>query len=646
MKTKSSSADFLPLAPKSVRDINVIADKALAEASAELKQLLSVSKKEKRTVLNTFEPLNRIAIVLGGARARMGLFAAVHPDAKVRDAADKAAARIAKFGSDLYLNRDVYDAVVAVPLSGLDAEAKRFRDKEILDFKLSGVDKSSSVRRAIKKLAARSVKLGQTFDKNYRDDIRYIDLRSEDLDGLPLDYRKAHASDRRGVVRLSTQYPDVLPFLQYAKSESAREKFSFIYNNRAWPKNEPVFRELLAVRQKIARLIGFSDFADYVTVDKMVRSGSNVRKFLDRVAAIIKKRADADYAMFLARKKKADPSATTLGPWDVAYYTDLLTKERIGLDSQELRNYFVFSRVRDGVLASMGKLFGISYRKVKAPVWHKDVDAFDMYRAGKRVGRFYFDLHPREGKYGHAACFEIRPGIRGKQLPQVSLVCNFSRDLMTQDEIETFFHEFGHLIHYILAGDQRWARFSGFATEWDFVEAPSQMLESWGVDYETLRTFARHQKSGKPIPLALVKKVHTAESFGRGAWQRRQLFLSSLSLAYHEVKDPAKLDFVALMSREQKRYGALPYAKGTHMYTSFGHLNGYSAVYYTYSWSRAIAEEILGPFKRHGMYDKKTAKRYADFILAPGGSKDGRQLLRDFLGREWNLKAFEKWLKA
>jgi thimet oligopeptidase len=643
---KDAIAKFLHLDQKSAAQIIAITDDALRVAKGDLADLVAAPKMEKRTEQNTLEVLNRIAMAVTEASSRMSLFSAVHPDAKVRAVAEKSSEKLSKFVSDLYLDRRIYDALLAVPLTGLDADAKRFHEKELLDFKLTGVDQSAAVRREVKTLIARSVSLGQAFDRNIRDDVRYVVFRTNDLAGLPEDYRKVHAPDARGNIRLSTQYPDYLPFMQYAKSAVARKKFYFAYTNRAWPKNEPVFKELLAVRKRLANLVGFENFADYATVNKMIGSGDAVQKFLDRVSRLTKVSAGKDYAIFLARKRKDDPRANVVEPWESGYYDNLLTKERVGLDSEEVRQYFTFPRVKEGVLHVAAKLFGLTYRKVRAQLWHKDVEAYDVRRAGKSIGRFYLDLHPRDGKYGHAACFEVRPGIRGKQLPEAALVCNFSRDLMTHNEVETFLHEFGHLVHFILGGDQRWARFSGYATEWDFVEAPSQMLESWAVDRGTLRTFARHHETHAPIPAALVAKMRKAESFARGLFQRRQLFLSAISLAYHRAQDPRRLDLMSLIRREEKKYSPFRYPQGTHMYANFGHLNGYSAVYYTYAWSRAIAEEILAPFKKHGMYDKKTAKRYADAVLAPGGSKDARELLRDFLGREWNLKAFEKWLKA
>ncbi len=521
----ANRAEFLNLNPKSAREILWKTNTALRSAEKELAAIADVPKKGKRTVANTFEPLNRVSMIIAEARNRASLFSAAHPDSKIRAAAEKATQKLAEFFPRIYLRRDIYEAVQSVSPEGLDAEAKRFREKELLDFKLTGVDKSADVRREIQRLTRRGVKLGQAFDRNIKNDVRYVDLKPSELEGLPEDYRKAHAPNKHGMVRLSTQYPDYLPFMQYAKSDGARRRFNFLFLNRGWPKNDKVFRELLAVRRRQARLLGFKDWADYATVEKMTGSAKIVQAFLDQVDRLTKIRADRDYQLLLARKRKDDPKAKSIGSWESVYYDNLVAKEKIGFDSKEVRNYFQFKKVKAGVLKTAARLFGLDCQRVKASVWHKDAEAFNVFRGRKLIGLFYLDLHPRTGKYGHAACFDIRPGIHSKQLPEAALICNFSKELMSHDEVTTFFHEFGHLVHFILGGDQRWARYSGFATEWDFVEAPSQMLESWALDFGTLRQFAFHHKTGKPISRDLVSRMQKAENSGKGIWQRTAAFL-------------------------------------------------------------------------------------------------------------------------
>jgi thimet oligopeptidase len=634
---------FLKLVPKTPKEFFVQVEQAIVEAEKELKLVSSLPKGQQRAQENTLEPFNRATIAVTSVRMKMALFEAVHPDKKIRAAAEKSLQKLIAFFSKTYLRPDLYEAIKRVSLTGLDKEAVRYREKELMDFKLTGVDKPEKVRNEIKRLMDRELKLGQAFDRNIKDDVRYIELRETDLDGLPEDYKATRRANGKGVVKLSTQYPDYLPFMEYATNGKIRKSFSTIYLNRGWPKNDKVFKELLSARSRHATLLGFKNWADYITVDKMVKNSKNVKTFLEKVSRLTIAASQKDYKAMLARKQKDDPKATEIGSWESLYYDNMMTKDT-GFDSKELRDYFQYPLVKEGVLKTTGHLFGLVYKKVKVPTWHKDVEVFDVSRKGKVIGRFYLDMHAREGKYGHAACFEIRPGVRDQNFPEAALVCNFSRGLMTHNEVVTFFHEFGHLLHFILAGDQKWCRFSGVATEWDFVEAPSQMLEAWAKDFQTLKTFAKHHKTGKVIPEELLKKMRKVGSLNRGLWQRRQLSLTSLSLEYH-LKVTGSVNLSSVMNAQLKKYSPIKYPEHTHMYAGFGHLNGYSAMYYTYMWSRAIAQDLLSLFEKNGMHDRNTAKRYMENILMPGGSKNAQDLIKNFLGRDWSLKAFQAWLE-
>ncbi len=642
----TKKTNLLNLNTRSAQILSKNTKKALRLANKEISKIANVPHGTKRTAANTFEPLNQATIIIANARSKASIFSAVHPDPKIRKAAENSIQKLADFSPKLYLRRDIYEAVRAVSDETLDKETKRFREKELLDFKLTGVDKPAKIRNEIKQLIRKAVKLGQAFDRNIKDDVRYLMLEAKDIAELPEDYQKSHTPDKEGMIRISTQYPDYFPFMQYAKDSDARKKLNFLYLNRGWPKNEKVLHELLAVRKRHAELLGYNDWADYITVDKMTGSANTVHLFLESITRLTQKPAKRDLEILLAQKKKDDRMAHSIETWDVSYYENLSIKEQIGFDAKEARNYFPFYRVKNGVLKTTERLFGLSYRRASVASWHPDVEVFDVYRNKKMIGRFYLDLHPRTGKYGHAACFDIQPGIRGKQLPEAALICNFSKDLMSHDEVTTFLHEFGHLIHFIMGGDQKWVRFSGFATEWDFVEAPSQMLEAWALDFKTISSFARHYKTRKPISQALVKKMREAENFNKGIWVQRQIFLAALSLRYHQDPSPKNADLSAIMRNEQKKCSAISYSSETHFYTGFGHLNEYSAIYYTYMWSLAIAKDILVPFTKKGMYDRNVSQRYVKEILMPGGSKDANDLIRNFLKRDWNLNAFSQWLNA
>jgi thimet oligopeptidase len=272
-------------------------------------------------------------------------------------------------------------------------------------------------------------------------------------------------------------------------------------------------------------------------------------------------------------------------------------------------------------------------------VWHPSVRVYDVVRSGAPLGRIYLDMHPRENKYKHAAQFTLRDGVIGTQLPEGVLVCNFPSEppaLMEHDDVVTMFHEFGHLMHHVLGGHHRWVKQSGVATEWDFVEAPSQMFEEWAWSHETLSRFSS-------IPEELVARMRRADKFGVGTQTVQQMFYAAISLGFHTC-DPKALDQLAEVRRLQQRYTPFAYVEGTRFHASFGHLVGYSAMYYTYMWSLVIAKDLLTPFESRGLMDTATTTRYRDAILVPGGTRDASDLVRDFLGRDFDFAAFEKYL--
>jgi len=622
---------------------------ALSTARSELEALLAVSG--ARTVENTLQPYHRLQLALANAGHRAGLFSEVHPERPLREAAESAVQEISALATELSLHRGLYDALSALPLDDLPPDTRRYLEHTLRDFRRAGVDRDPATRARLKELADQSVKLGQDFDRAIREDVRSISLDPSQLAGLPADYVAAHRPGADGKVRITTDYPDLLPFRQYAVDGEARRQLYLANASRAWPGNEQILKQLLAVRAEQARLLGVASWADHITGDKMARSAATVAEFLERVAAVGAGPSAADLERLLERKRRDVPDATGVEDWEKAYYEQRVKQEQLDFDAQSVRPYFEFTRVRDGLLAITSRLFGIRYRRVEdAGAWHPAVESFDVFRGEERLGRIHLDLHPRPDKYKHAAQFPIVSGVAGVQLPEGALVCNFadpavhSPALLDHDDVVTLFHEFGHLMHHLLGGRQRWLGFSGVATEWDFVEAPSQMLEEWAWDPATLALFSRHLETDEPIPAALVERMRRANEFGKGVHTRHQVFYAQLSLALHTA-DPATLDITRTLIELQKRYSPFPYVEGTHFFASFGHLNGYSAMYYTYLWSLVIAKDLLGEFQRHGLLDEATATRYRDAVLVPGGSKDAADLVTDFLGRPYGFDAFQRWLE-
>jgi thimet oligopeptidase len=586
---------------------------------------------------------------LAAANSRASLGHETHPDAKMREAAETCDQETQDLNTEFSLDRGIYDALAAIDARQLDPAGRYYLERTLLGFRLSGVDRDEATRNKVKQIEGDLVKLSQEFGRNIREGVLRMEVEPADLDGLPDDYVRAHKPNAAGKVVLSTDSPDYVPFMSYAKRGDVREAYWKLYRVRA-PKNIAVLDQILARRYEKAKLLGFANWADYITADKMIGSGKNASDFIDKIAAAADARQKRDYATLLERKKKDEPSATALNPWDTGYLTDRIKAEQFGVDAREVRPYFQYENVKNAVLSTTAKLFGIRYeRAADAKVWAPDVDAYDVFDGSRLLGRIYLDMHPRANKYKHYAQFTLVPGKEGVALPEGVLVCNFPgpRDgdpgLMQHQDVVTFFHEFGHLVHHVLSGHRQW---SGAGVEWDFVEAPSQMLEEWARDPKTLQSFAIHYQTKQPIPMALAQKLRDAEEFGNGMFVRGQMSLAAISLGLHN-RDPKGLDTTAFQAQQGEKYTPFKYVPGTHFQTAFGHLDGYSAIYYTYMWSLVIAKDMYSAFAAQGDIMKpEAAMKYRRYVLEGTGSKPAAGLVQDFLGRPYSFKAYEDWLNA
>jgi thimet oligopeptidase len=497
----------------------------------------------------------------------------------------------------------------------------------------------------LKQIDDELTRLGQEFSKNIAGDVRAIAVAPAALAGLPEDYVAAHPPGPDGKVKITTDYPDYLPFATYAEDDAARRELYIKFRARGDAANEALLAQVLTLRAEKAKRLGYANWADYITEDKMIKSGQAAADFIARVAALAKRRAAADYAELLKEARTIDPKAERVEDWQKAYLENRVKKATYDVDSKEVRPYFPYRQTLRGLLDITGAVYDLTYVAVTdAPVWHADVVVYDVTRGGTKLGRIYLDMHPREHKYKHAAQFTLKDGVAGVQLPEGVLVCNFASgdELMEHDDVVTMFHEFGHLMHHVLGGQQRWITQSGVATEHDFVEAPSQMFEEWAWSHETLARFAK-DATGKVIPAELVARMRKADTFGLGTQTVQQMLYAAISLEFHQA-DPAALDQLAKVKELQARYTPFRFVEGTRFHASFGHLIGYSAVYYTYMWSLVIAKDMLSAFAGKSLMDTALTYRYRDAVLAAGGTDDAAVLVKNFLGRDYDFAAFEKFL--
>jgi thimet oligopeptidase len=604
-----------------------------------------------RTIANTLQPYDDALLQVDAVASQSSLIQNVHPDSGLRTAAETLSQKASDFSTELSLDRKVYDALRGLDISKADPETRYYVQRTLRDFRLAGVDKDDATRTQVRKLNQELVETSQAFSRNIRSDLRTVQVKgATELEGLPADYIARHKPDASGTITLTIDYPDAIPVFSYAKNEDVRRRMYMEYNNRAFPNNMAVLDSLIQKRDRLAHLLGFSSWADFITADKMVGSARNASEFIDKIVEASGERAEADYQQLLARKKKDDPNATGLVAWETGYYSELVRRSDYDFNAQNMRPYFAYERVQQGILDLTGQMFNVTYRKVKdAPVWHESVDCYDMLENGKLVGRFYLDMHPRKDKYNHAAQFDVRTGVSGRQIPEAALICNFpggeagDPGLMEYGDVRTFLHEFGHLLHTMFAGHHRWVGIGGIRTEQDFVEAPSQMLEEWLESPAVLATFAKHHETNEPIPAALVNQMVRATEFGKGLGVRRQMVLARTSLSIYD-HDPKGMNTDQIIKDLVARYQKVPYVPDTHMQTAFGHLDGYSAVYYTYMWSLVIAKDMFSKFDRNNMLDRVVATRYRDAVLAPGGTLPAAVLVENFLGRPFSFEAYRAWL--
>jgi len=487
------------------------------------------------------------------------------------------------------------------------------------------------------------------FSRNIQEGGKTIQATPAELDGLPADYLVRHPVDDEGKVTISTDQPDMQPVMTFGANAALRERMFVAYNTRAYPANQPILLDLLATRQQIATVLGFRSWADLATADQMMGSAANVRAFLARLDEASKDGARHEHELIVNFARERQPGLEAIDITSRGYWYEQFRRSAFDFDSQSVRPYFPYAQVEAGVLATAARLFKIEFRRVEAAAWHADVSVFDVFDGGKRVGRFYLDMHPREGKDKWFSAAPIVTGVRGRALPEAALICNFPAGdendpgLLQYNDVVTYFHEFGHLMHAILGGHTEWAGLSGFATEGDFIEVPSQLLEEFFRDEKLLQSFAKHYQTGEVLPSETIKKMKLAGAFGRADWVRSQLYYTTLSLDLHD-QDPAGLDLDATTKRLYQTLQPWTWSEGNRMCASFGHLTGYSSNYYTYAFDKVIALDFFAQFDPADLLGCDAGARYRKTVLEQGGSKPGREMVRDFLGRDEEFSAFSSWL--
>lgn len=626
-------------------------EEAIEQAEETLDALISVDG--ERDFENTMRPLDRIADIIAHADSDYYFMGYVHTDKDVRTAAKEGEEKITKWASDIFFRDDLNSAVqeyaATQEAKGLEGEHKRLLEHVLRDLRRAGHELDAETRDRVKALTQREIELGVRFQQNIDEWDDWILATREDLEGMPDSWIEGlDVDEETGKYKVTIAYPHMIPFLENSPRRDLRQVLRFKFNTVAVEENRKILEEAIALRQEIAEAFGLPTWAHHRLELRMAKTPERVREMYDELREPLTAKAKAEIAT-VAELLEADTGDDLVQVWDWSYYDTQQRKTDYGVDNFEVAKYFPLQQVLDGMFELTAEMFGIDFREITDfDSWHEDVKyyAIDEASTGKEIARFYLDLFPREGKYGHAAEF---PLIRSRLLedgtyqnPICAMVANFTKptkdqpSLLQHGEVETLFHEFGHVLHQNL-GRTELARFSGTSTERDFVEAPSQIMEHWIWRPDVLKRFARHYETGQPIPTELVEQLVAARRLNKAMWQLRQMAYGWWDQELHAGPDR---DIEAIYA-EGSKISLLPPHEGTFALASFGHLmGGYDASYYGYMWAEVFGDDMFSRFEAEGVTNPEVGIAYRNEVLARGGTLDADELLVNFLGREPNKEAF------
>lgn len=591
----------------------------------------------------------------------------VSEDKEIRDASTQAEKLLRDFGIESQQREDVYKSfqtlLDTVSLDELAPETKRYLEKTVREYKRNGLGLPVEDRLEVKEIQKKLSDLSLKFSKNLGENTEYILFTEEELEGVPKDTVEQFAKVD-GKLKMTFKYPDLFPVLKFAKSAETRKR-AFIGDQNKNADNEHLLVEAIKLRKQLAKKLGYETFSDYVLEERMAKDTKTVKAFLEDLKTKLKPLGLKERDVLLQLKKQ-DCESRGLAfdneyyVWDNRFYDNLLLEKEFQIDEQKISEYFPMDSTIEKMLGFFEKLFNLKFveQLESKSTWHKDCKQFAVWNEDDKsspqfVGWLYFDLHPRDGKYGHAANFGIAPGYTkedgSRSYPVTALVCNFSKptaekpSLLKHDEVTTFFHELGHGIHDLM-GNTKYAKFHGTSVSWDFVEAPSQMLEYWTWSPNELKQLSSHYKTGERIPDDLVAQLVKTKHVNGGLFNLRQLHFGLFDITIHSSEED--IDLTSFWNKLRQETALVAngdtVSKG---FQSFGHImGGYQAGYYGYLWSQVFAADIYYTKFKQDPMNTANGVLYRDIVLSRGGSRDEMDNLKELLGREPNNEAFSKEL--
>ncbi|MCH7391574.1 M3 family metallopeptidase [Acinetobacter dispersus] len=571
----------------------------------------------------------------------ISLYSNVDPDATLRKAAEDCEVKLNQLQTEIYQNPKLYQRFKNTKAN--NAIDTKYR-QDILDaFEDTGVQLPPEKRTRVKTIFDELTKLSQEFSRNIRDNPEKLEFTPAELKGLPDSYISALKKNDKGNYLLGFEYPEYQPFMELADSDAARKRYQTAFTRRGTEKNLVLLKQIIDLRYELAQLFGQPSYADWALKKRMAKTPKAVNNFLadvHKVVAPLEQKEVDELRAFKAKTLNTSLDKAEINRWNVGYWSEKLRKDKYQIDQEKLRDYFPTLAAQKWLFAISSDLYGIEFKPAKVDTWQDEVEYYDVTdkKTGEVLGGLYMDKFPREGKYGHAAVWGVYGGSTlSKRKPISVLVTNFNRKGLNSDELETFVHEFGHALHGILS-KTRYAGQSGTSVERDFVEAPSQMYEEWARRKETLSKVADYCDPACPrVDDALIARLKSVHNYGRGMRYARQTLYAQYDMALHGA-DALKVQPMDVWKKMESAT-ALGYVPNTEFPGQFGHLMGYQAGYYGYMWSEVLALDMLSAFGNN-LNNPEVGQRYRQAILSQGSQKDAAQLVKDFLGREPDNKAF------
>jgi thimet oligopeptidase len=612
-----------------------------AKASVAKFEALPLSVVSPATVLDAWDEAE---IATEDIVSPIAVLSNLHPDKKVRDAAQDCLVKYSSFQTEVFQNEKLFERIIAVkPATPAQTQLKI---DLVESFEDSGVSLPKEKRARAKEISDRITVLAQEFSKNIRDNTTKLTFTPAEYKGLPQSYID-RVKNAEGNIVVGFDYPDYGPFMSSAENEEARKRYYVANTKRGGARNLVILDEVTKLRRELASLYGAKSYAEFATKRRMAGTPQAVNTFLadvSKTVAEVEKRELEELRALKAKTLGTPLAQTKLNRWDAGYWRDKITAERYNVDAESTRKYFPSEAVTNWVLDVTSRMYGLKFEKATVPVWHEDVLYYDVRDAASNafIGGIYLDLYPRDGKFKHAAASPVRHGsTRTGRKPISVLMTNFDRKAMTFGEVEVYFHEFGHVMHNVLS-DTTYASHGGTSVQRDFVEAPSQMYEEWARRPETIALLKKHCQGCPEIDAATLKSLHDARRYGKGIDYTRQYQYAAFDMAL-AGETPA-----TAMDAWQKVEGSsiLGYVPETEFPGTFGHiLGGYAAGYYGYMWSEVIGKDLLSAWG-DDILNTETGMKFRKTILSRGGEEPAKVIVERFLGRPVSNKAWFEELKG